>query len=122
MDTSISRAWRLLAAIVLATPLTGSAVGAGEGPPELRLPADVTYQGTEASPGPVRFSHTTHVPLAGTQCVACHPGLFSILQPTRHITHEEMNAGKKCGACHDGTQASGVQDACDHCHRMGGGS
>lgn len=122
MDPSTSRAWRLLVATVLATPLAASAAGTGEGPPELRLPADVTYQGAEASPGPVMFSHTTHVPLAGTQCVACHPGLFSILQPTRQIAHKEMNAGQKCGACHDGTKASGVQDACDHCHRMGGGS
>jgi len=122
MDTSISRAWRLLAATVLAVPLAGSAVGAADGPPELRLPPDVTYQGNEASPGPVVFSHTTHVPLAGTQCVACHPGLFSILQPTRRITHDDMNAARQCGACHDGTKASGVQDACDHCHRMGGGS
>lgn len=88
----------------------------------LKLPADVTYRGAAGSPGPVVFSHETHVPLTDTRCVACHPALFSILRPTRGITHDAMNAGRQCGACHDGSKASGVQASCEHCHRMGGGS
>ncbi len=90
--------------------------------PPLRLPPDVTYGRSEASPGPVVFSHTTHVPLADSRCISCHPALFSILGPTTRITHDEMEAGRKCGACHDGTRAVGVKDDCAHCHRMGDGS
>jgi c(7)-type cytochrome triheme protein len=59
------------------------------------------------------FSHETHVPLAEGRCVGCHPALFSIMGPTRGITHDVMDAGRQCGACHD------TKDACDHCHRMG---
>lgn len=88
----------------------------------LRLPADVTYRNAEGSPGVVVFSHATHVALTEQRCPACHPALFSILGPTEKITHEEMNTGRRCGACHDGAKASGVQDACDHCHRTRGGS
>lgn len=106
---------------LLATALGAGSLAAEDASAKLKLPPDATYSGREASPGPVVFSHTTHVPLADDRCVACHPGLFAILQPTRRITHEEMNAGQKCGACHDGTKASGVRDACDHCHQMGGG-
>ena len=122
MEASVLRTWRiLLTGLVLAVLADGS-TPAGDGPPDLRLPPDVTYGGAEGSPGPVVFSHSTHAPLASNQCVACHPMPFSILRPTRRITHEEMNAGQKCGACHDGVKASGVQDDCGHCHRMEGGS
>ena len=113
--------WRVVAGVVLAVACNGVGAGADGGTQGLRLPADVTYAHADGSPGPVVFSHTTHVPLCGNRCVACHPQAFSILQPTHNISHEQMNAGKQCGTCHDGTQASGVQDACDHCHRMGGG-
>jgi c(7)-type cytochrome triheme protein len=95
---------------------------ATEPTPELRLPPDVTYNKAETSPGPVVFSHATHVPLAGNKCVACHPTSFSILQPTSRITHNEMQTGKKCGTCHNGTKASGIQGDCAHCHQLEGGS
>jgi c(7)-type cytochrome triheme protein len=107
--------------MLLVGPFEAGLAVAEDGSPEIRLPPDVTYNGAEGSPGPVVFSHATHVPLADTRCVACHPAPFSILQPTRRITHDQMNAGQKCGACHDGAKASGVQESCDHCHRMGDG-
>jgi c(7)-type cytochrome triheme protein len=107
--------------MLLAVVLGVGAVSADDAP-ALRLPPDATYGSADGSPGPVTFRHATHLPLSDNRCVACHPQTFSILKPTRTITHEEMNAGQKCGACHDGTKAAGVQDACDHCHRMGGGS
>lgn len=112
----------LLAALSLAAVVHAGAGGATDDGVGLRLPPDVTYRSAEGSPGPVVFRHQTHVPLTDQHCPACHPALFSILEPTGKITHEEMNAGRRCGACHDGTKASGVRDACDHCHRSGGGS
>ncbi len=109
----------LLFAFVFAATWGATPLAAEEGAPEVRLPADVTYRSAENSPGPVVFSHTVHVPLAGDRCVACHPALFPILRPTEKITHAEMSAGKKCGACHDGVAASGVEDDCAHCHGSG---
>ncbi len=119
MKVWVLQSTRLLVALVVALASWSVGLAAGDGSSELRLPPEATYQGAEGSPGPVVFSHATHVALAQQQCVGCHPALFSILQPTRGLTHEVMNAGGKCGACHDGTKASGVQDACEHCHRMG---
>ena len=48
------------------------------------------------------------------------PKLFAIVRtaerPAARITHKEMEAGKQCGACHDGKQASSLED-CETCHR-----
>jgi c(7)-type cytochrome triheme protein len=35
---------------------------------------------------------------------------------TARVTHEEMEAGRQCGACHDGRDATGL-DECESCHR-----
>lgn len=122
MNATLLKRLRLLPALSLAAMLCAGRVTAADDSVTVRLPADVTYHGAEGSPGPVVFSHESHVALTEQHCPACHPALFSILAPTGKITHEEMNAGHRCGACHDGTKASGVQDSCDHCHRTGGGS
>lgn len=84
---------------------------------ELKLPADVTYRSAESSPGPVVFSHATHAAFLDNRCLACHPEPFAILRPAGRITHEEMDAGRKCGICHNGTDASDVEEDCDSCHQ-----
>jgi c(7)-type cytochrome triheme protein len=123
MNATLLKRLRLLPALSLAATLCAGGGAAADDSVAPRLPADVTYRGAEGSLGPVVFSHESHVALTERHCPACHPALFSILAPTGKLTHKEMNAGRRCGACHDdGTKASGVQDACDHCHRMGGGS
>jgi c(7)-type cytochrome triheme protein len=56
--------------------------------------------------------------------IAVHvvPGLFRILrkaapaQSGLQVTHKEMEAGRQCGACHDGKAARGFED-CAACHR-----
>lgn len=105
-----------LVALLLAAATIASS-GADDGAPEMRLPDDVTYRGGEDSPGPVVFSHTTHVAEADGRCTGCHPALFPILGPTGTVTHAEMEAGEKCGACHNGVDASGLEDDCDNCHQ-----
>ncbi len=120
METSVLRWSHLLFALLLAAAFGVPSRASSEDAPELRLPPDVTYSGNETSPGPVVFRHAAHVALAEQRCVVCHPALFSILHPTRGMTHDAMNAGQLCGSCHDGTKASGVQEACDHCHQMEG--
>jgi c(7)-type cytochrome triheme protein len=87
----------------------------------IRLP-DVVYDTSSDAPGPVRFDHTTHSGRVQNKCVSCHPQTFRIVRPTRRTSHAEMDAGRSCGACHDGKRAFGVQDAerCETCHDAGG--
>ena len=86
----------------------------------LRLPADQVIQGAGASPGKVTFSHESHVDAKKPACTTCHPRQFSILKtsarPAPSITHDGMDAGRYCGACHNGKAAFGL-DQCALCHR-----
>jgi c(7)-type cytochrome triheme protein len=111
-----------LPVIMLAAALVVASLAPGESPTDLRLPADVTYDSADSSPGPVVFSHATHVALAENRCLACHPEPFAILRPAGRITHEDMDSGRKCGVCHNGTAASGVREDCTSCHRSEEGS
>jgi c(7)-type cytochrome triheme protein len=87
-----------------------------------KLPADHRLLQSKDSPGVVVFSHASHVDESRPSCTTCHPKLFRILQkgaPTQggpRITHTEMEAGRQCGACHDGKAARGLED-CAACHR-----
>lgn len=44
----------------------------------MRLPPGQRLADNADSPGPVVFSHETHVELSGGSCLACHPSPFSI--------------------------------------------
>jgi c(7)-type cytochrome triheme protein len=106
--------WSFVAALVLATGF------AGAGDP-LRLPRDGALPQGEGSPGPVTFSHASHVDAESPRCVTCHPLAFSILQRVSTakrpaITHDAMEKkGQACGACH-GKGAFGFDD-CTMCHK-----
>jgi c(7)-type cytochrome triheme protein len=81
-----------------------------------RLPEDRPLPRSADSPGPVVFSHRSHVDERRPDCTVCHPGRFSILR--RHdaaILHADMEQGKSCGSCHDGKNAHGLDD-CSSCH------
>jgi c(7)-type cytochrome triheme protein len=48
-------------------------------------------------------------------CQVCHPSVFP--QAPVAFTHEEMKAGRYCGACHDGGVAFAIAGAaCGGCH------
>lgn len=130
----MARALRILAVILtLGAALAGPAVAATEGQSpsgkasapaegiEVRLPPDLIFDRTIGESGAVIFRHTTHTTFAGGKCAGCHPQPFKILHPTRRADHEEMNAGRSCGACHDGKKAFGVDDGaqCQRCHAGG---
>jgi len=90
---------------------------------QMRLPADLVYSKADGSPGKVVFSHEFHVALSD-KCTVCHGDLFRMLRPTRTVTHPDMEAGRSCGACHNGSMAFGPGDpaTCDRCHGAGGKS
>jgi c(7)-type cytochrome triheme protein len=84
-----------------------------------RLPKELTLPQSADSPGAVAFRHESHVDEARPRCIACHPQRFSILgqaAETRRpaITHDAMEKGQSCGACH-GKAAFGFDD-CTMCH------
>jgi c(7)-type cytochrome triheme protein len=61
------------------------------------------------------FSHWQHDQYP---CFVCHPAIFS--KARLGFTHDEMDEGKFCGACHDGQSAppaSGARATCrSTCH------
>ena len=115
-------AWRSLGKTVVLVAscllLIGAAGASGAPAKELRLPPDIVLNAAPDSPGAVVFRHATHVEFTGNKCLTCHPQPFSILHPKRRFLHEEMNAGRSCGTCHDGKSATATTDAssCDSCH------
>jgi len=71
---------------------------------------EITYQVKQT--GAVHFSHARHT--KEMQCDACHSSIF-VAGPNRTFTMAEMEKGKSCGACHNGTKASGIEK-CGTCH------
>lgn len=104
--------------LVVLALLAGGVTSAQDLP---KLPADTALpQGTD-SPGKVVFSHQNHVGFQGKpDCTACHPKLAPILKQKsarrEPITHQKMEKGQSCGACHNGKAARGFDD-CTMCHK-----
>jgi len=119
------RARHLLWAGLAAALCLGAAGLARTEPPRLkelmpRLPADYTYPQAKGSPGKVSFSHLSHVDAKRPDCTTCHPRHFKILERGQAadghpIRHQGMDAGRQCGACHNGKAAFGLKD-CETCH------
>jgi len=77
---------------------------------------DVTF--TTKGAGKVLFSHKEHLKQAGmaNNCNACHDSIFAIRKKTSY-TMADMEKGKSCGACHNGSKAFSVQE-CARCHHV----
>jgi c(7)-type cytochrome triheme protein len=76
-------------------------------------PATITFK-TDA--GDASFSHDIH--LGMFKCADCHTGTFPFKAGVVKTTMAEMEKGKSCGACHDGSTAFSVKADCDKCHKM----
>jgi c(7)-type cytochrome triheme protein len=63
--------------------------------------------------GKVIFSGDAH---KGSKCPDCHAALFKMKKGADAITMKDMEAGKFCGACHNGTKAFAVKE-CAKCHK-----
>ncbi len=75
--------------------------------------------GTKDAPGPVWFSHATHVLAAGS-CSVCHAQAFAMKASSKPRATGAFHAKEACGACHDGRKAFSVDERCDSCHRTEG--
>ncbi|MDR2550789.1 MAG: hypothetical protein LBD10_11380 [Desulfobulbus sp.] len=68
------------------------------------------------------FSHKAHVVTAGLTCDSCHPSLFErkwgAAKAKGDYNMASLDAGKYCGACHDGSTAFNTTgpETCKKCH------
>lgn len=60
-----------------------------------------------------KFSHWVH--RIRYQCTACHPEQFALKAGATKVTMDQMSSGAACGACHNRTDAFGL-DQCERCH------
>jgi c(7)-type cytochrome triheme protein len=76
--------------------------------------ADIVFSPKDL--GKTIFLHSVHT--AQFSCTACHPEVFRAEAGARvnKATMLEMDAGKSCGACHDGSRAFSVKGECLACH------
>lgn len=99
----------ILIAAFFATPVIGFGV-----PETIRIPK-VQEREKGDPPDSAVFSHWEH---SEYQCSSCHPSVF----PRRKVgfTHADMDEGRFCGSCHDGTTAfkpKGTRGIdCETCH------
>jgi c(7)-type cytochrome triheme protein len=117
MERRVRQAWWIWMAVIGGTLCLGMSALAGQ----MRLPKDLIYSKSAGSPGKVVFSHEFHVGVAD-KCTSCHSTVFRMLRPSRTVTHTEMDAGRSCGICHNGSMAFGPGDpaTCARCHGAGG--
>jgi c(7)-type cytochrome triheme protein len=82
------------------------------------VPAGKTVEFEGKGAGKVIFDGKTHAD-KGNKCADCHPGVFKMKKGSAVMTMKDMEAGKNCGTCHNGTKAFGVNDAanCAKCHK-----
>lgn len=75
---------------------------------------NVTY--TTKNAGTVIFDHSLHLKQSSinNNCKACHSGIYD-MKKRSHATMADMEKGKSCGTCHNGTAAFHVKQ-CARCH------
>jgi c(7)-type cytochrome triheme protein len=98
----------LLVAILVIVAFAGSA---------LAVPAGKTVEYAGGGAGKVVFDGKSHAD-KGLKCNDCHTKIFQMKKGAT-ITMADMNAGKNCGECHNGTKAFKSSDAaeCAKCHK-----
>ena len=77
-------------------------------------PRNITYKVKGASEAV--FSHSVHIAKTGGKCKSCHNGKIITGKEDR-VTMAQMEKGKTCGACHNGTRAFTVAGNCGNCHK-----
>ena len=81
------------------------------------VPAGKTVEFDGKGAGKVVFDGKIHAD-KGLKCNDCHTKIFPMKKGGKY-TMADMNAGKNCGECHNGTKAFKSSDAanCAKCHK-----
>ncbi len=101
------------AALFVLVLAAAGAVAAFGAPAWVRIPI-VKPHGPNDPQAASMFSHPAH---GQYQCSACHPSVFP--QARRGFTHDDIDEGKFCGACHDNKIAFSIDNPdvrCGACH------
>ncbi|MFQ5479897.1 MAG: c(7)-type cytochrome triheme domain-containing protein [Thermodesulfobacteriota bacterium] len=117
----------LMAAVLLTDTLTAAAAGSENSPGKgYYKTAPPSWYGSVvmkkninrgAEVAPVVFKHWVHRRFY--TCNVCHADLgFAWKAGGTDIRHSDIDAGKKCGACHNGDLAFG-REKCNRCHSYG---
>jgi len=82
------------------------------------VPAGKTVELDGKGAGKVVFDGKVHAD-KGLKCADCHPAVFKMKKGGDVITMKDINEGKFCGTCHNGTKAFSAKDAanCSKCHK-----
>ncbi|HYA26804.1 MAG TPA: cytochrome c3 family protein [Thermodesulfovibrionales bacterium] len=98
----------ILLTVAIAVMFIGSAMA---------VPPGKTVEYAGGAMGKVVFDGKAHAD-KGLKCNDCHTKIFPMKKGTK-ITMADMNAGKVCGECHNGTKAFASKDAanCGKCHK-----
>ena len=72
----------------------------------------------DATEGKVIFDGKIHAD-HGLKCNDCHTKIFKMKKGSASMKMADLNAGKFCGECHNGTKAFKTSDAanCAKCHK-----
>jgi len=82
------------------------------------VPSGKTVEFTPAGAGKVVFDGKVHAD-KGLKCADCHPATFKMKKGADAITMKDINDGKFCGTCHNGTKAFSAKEPanCAKCHQ-----
>ena len=97
-----------LLAVAIAVVFIGSAMA---------VPPGKTVEYAGGGTGKVVFDGKAHAD-KGLKCNDCHTKIFQ-MKKAAVIKMADMNGGKLCGECHNGTKAFATKDAanCAKCHK-----
>ena len=72
----------------------------------------------DAPMGKVTFDGKVHAD-KGLKCLDCHSKIFRMKKGSSEMKMADINAGKFCGECHNGTKAFATNDQanCLKCHK-----
>ena len=103
------KAITVILAILIAVAFVGNVMA---------VPAGKTVEFPGGDSGKVVFDGKVHAD-KGLKCAECHPKIFQMKKGTTKMTMAEINAGKFCGECHNGTKAFKTSEAtnCAKCHK-----
>lgn len=96
-------------AILIAVVFVGSAMA---------VPPGKTVEYAGGGFGKVVFDGKSHAD-KGLKCNNCHTKIFQMKKGSAKMKMADINAGKFCGECHNGTKAFKSSDAanCAKCHK-----
>ncbi len=99
----------LMLTLVIAVAFVGSAMA---------VPPGKTVEFKDGTMGKVVFDGKIHAD-KGNKCPDCHTKIWKMKKGEVKMTMADMNGGKFCGTCHNGTKAFATKDAanCGKCHK-----